>query len=207
MWQLLPIRLQLVIVAAASVLGWETVRSLLYLLGGSAPDFLHYSSLAASTALAIGVPLVNHAWPSVIKNLQSLETLTFPNLNGRWHGTYQSDWIDPATGVQIGPREIAIDICLSLFSVSVAMKSMESRLHSTWCRLEPNRQSRIFRVRYLFENEPDARVADRSAMHEGICWSEFRPNESNNRLVGQYYNYRGRRGDVDLHRDLLTKPV
>jgi hypothetical protein len=88
----------------------------------------------------------------------------------------------------------------TLLSVSVAMRTAESRSESTWCRLEANRDAGVFRLRYLYDNAPQARVADRSARHEGMCCLEFRPAEDAAGLIGQYFTYRGTRGDIELRR-------
>ncbi len=202
MWQLLPSYWQITLIAATGIMGWEAMHAIAAMIGGSPPGFLRSVSLLATAVLALGVPIVDHLWPRLIRSLPWLEALTFPNLNGRWRGTLQSNWKDPVTDLQIGPREVIVEIRQSLLWISVALSTTESRSNSTWCRLEANRPARTFRLRHLYENEPQAGVAHRSGKHEGMCWLEIRLEEDPNRLVGQYYTYRATRGDIELRREV-----
>lgn len=200
MWHLLPRHWQVMIVMGAGIIGWEALCGLLALLGGVAPSLPRYLSIGATIAVTPAVFLIDRYWPRIVKWQPWLEAVTFPDLNGRWQGTFQSTWDEPDTGIRIGSRHGTFEIKLTLLSVSVAMRSAESRSESTWCRLEPNRDVGVFRLRYLYENAPQARVAHRSARHEGMCCLEFRPAEDSAGLVGQYYTYRGTRGDIELRR-------
>lgn len=200
MWQMIPAYWQVAIIAGAGVLGWEATQAVAILIGGNPPGVLRCASLVATVLLVIGVPIADHLWPRLLRRLPWLETLTFPNLNGCWRGTLQSNWKDPATNIQIGPRDVVVEIRQNLLSVSVALGTSESRSLSTWCRLEPNHAARIFRLRHLYENEPQAGVAHQSSKHEGMCWLEFRPDDPG-KLTGQYYTYRGTRGDIELRRE------
>ena len=202
MWQLLPTHWQVAIIMAIGIIGWEGAQAVAMLIGGVAPSVFRWASLAASAVLAIVVPLVDRFWPDVMRRWPWLASVTFPDLNGRWRGTLQSNWTDRTTGTAIDPREVVVDIRQGLLSVSVVLTTSESRSLSTWCRLEPTHGAKLYRIRHLYENEPQAGVAHRSARHEGMCWLELRSDDGPDCLTGQYYTYRGTRGDIALRRDL-----
>jgi hypothetical protein len=202
MWHLLPRYWQVMIIMGAGVVGWEALCGVLTLVGGVTPSLPRYLSISATIIVTPAVFLIDRYWSHIVRWQPWLEAVTFPDLNGRWQGTFQSNWIDPATGLRIGPRDGTFEIKQTLLSVSVAMRTVESRSESTWCRLEPSRDAGVYRLRYLYENAPQARVADRSARHEGMCCLEFRPAEDATGLVGQYYTYRGTRGDIELRRQV-----
>lgn len=205
MWQLVPTHWQVAILIGLGIIGWEGAQAIAMLIGGSPPGVFRWVSLAASAVLVIVVPLVDRYWPDLMRRWPWLASIAFPDLNGRWHGTLQSNWKDPTTGVPIAPREVAVDVRQGLLSVSVVLATSESKSLSTWCRLEPNHGARIYRIRHLYENEPQAGVAHRSARHEGMCWLELRPEDDPGCLTGQYYTYRGTRGDIVLRRAVETQ--
>lgn len=205
MWDLLPRHWQAMIIMGAGVVGWEATCTVLALLGGASPSLPRYLSLAATIIITPAVFLIDRYWPNLVRRLPWLQSVTFPDLNGRWQGTFQSNWLDPATGARIGPRDGSFEIKQTLLSVSVAMRTAESRSESTWCRLEACREAGVYRLRYLYDNAPQARVADRSGRHEGMCCLEFRPAEDVGGLVGQYFTYRGTRGDIELRRQVECK--
>ena len=121
MWHIIPAYWQVAIIAGAGVLGWEAIQAVAILIGGNPPGFLRCASLVATILLVIGVPLVDHLWPRLLRRFPWFEALTFPNLNGCWRGTLQSNWKDPATDIQIGPRDVVVEIRQNLLSVSVAL--------------------------------------------------------------------------------------
>jgi SMODS-associating 2TM, beta-strand rich effector domain len=200
MWGLLPRKVQLAIIVAASlVLAWG-IQVPYEWVTGEASNPLKWLSLIV---FLIGTALVvafNFAWRFVWRKFSALNRMVFPDLNGTWEGTLVSSWIDPATNQPKRPIPAKFWITQNLFDMTVRMRTGESTSYSTRYFAEANHGLQVFRLWYSYDNQPKAQFAWRSARHEGVAWLELDLATDASTLRGQYFTQRKTLGDIEIKR-------
>ena len=129
-------------------------------------------------------------WPSV------KQLVGRPDLNGSWFGVLQSQWIDPATGVQVPPIRIGFVVKQRFDAITLTMISPESRSVTVTASLTQD-EAGEWTVTAVYRNEPGLAVRHRSAIHHG----SFRLrviDASERRLDGDYWTERSTRGSITV---------
>jgi hypothetical protein len=198
MWELLSRNTRLTIVALLIVyLGWP-VSEIHQLITGS-PLSSFKSTSIVTTIIGVGlVALFGLTWRRIWHRLPLLDQV-FPDLTGRWEGTYLSSYVHPETG-QTATGPISFVIRQGLFTTSVTAGTVEMTSYSSRSWLEANREAQRFLLGYTYTSKPDAAIRHRSAPHEGVCWLTMMLADDPDHLKGIYYTERRSIGDLDLHR-------
>jgi hypothetical protein len=200
MWSLLGKKSQVTLILAAGLLTAWAVEGAYALALHRSPGFLKTLSLAVTIVGTILVAVAEAGWRSLWRRFPAIGRKAFPDLNGKWAGTLHSTWLDPQTGRAIDPIPAEITVRQGLFATSVSLKTAESESHSTRCILERFPDTGRFRIWYSYNNDPAARVRDRSSPHEGVAFLEFASEADAARLTGRYYTARKTTGDIDVTR-------
>ncbi|MGZ9107259.1 MAG: Cap15 family cyclic dinucleotide receptor domain-containing protein [Micavibrio sp.] len=198
MWSLVPKALQVLIVVALGVIGTSSIAAVTEILSGKTPHAFHYISIVATVITIVLIPFVESVWRHIWLAIPAFNRMIFPDLNGTWEGELVSTWKNPETGLSPPPIPVTFWISQGVFSMSVRMKTGESRSYSTRCLAEADRKARIFRLWYGYDNRPDAGVSHRSARHEGAAWLELDMGSHPDQLIGQYFTQRNTTGDIRI---------
>ena len=119
-----------------------------------------------------------------------------PHLWGTWRATFQSTWIDEATGEQIGPRSAYAVIRQTYTQTSLRLLTSESTSELLVDDIVLGTDG-TFRLFGVYRNEPKVAVRHRSEMHYGaIALTVY--SEPLLRLEGAYWTDRQTRGDLLL---------
>lgn len=112
-----------------------------------------------------------------------------PVLAKKYTGTFISDW-QGENKKYYG----SLDIKQSFLNVSIVFKTRESRSLSVLSSIETARDRK--KIVYIYQNDPKAELADRSAIHKGTVelWIE-----ENGELSGNYYTSRKTRGSMNFN--------
>jgi hypothetical protein len=198
MWELLPRNTRLTIVTLLVVyLGWF-VSQVSQLITNS-PMSAFKSASIVTTIIGVGlVTAFGMTWRHVWRRMPLLNRW-FPDLTGRWDGTFVSSYVHPDTN-QPATGSIKLTIRQGLFSTSIIAKSGEMTSYSTRAWLEADREAQRFRLGYTYASQPDAAVRHRSPPHEGVCWLTMMLPDDPDHLKGLYYTERRSIGDLDLRR-------
>jgi hypothetical protein len=200
MWQLIPWKKQTLIVSAiAVVFAWGLDATFGWILDQPAP-LLKFISLIGMLITVGVVGIASLTWRYLWLTMPVIARKTFPDLTGTWQGTLVSTWINPATGQPLPPIPTTLWIRQTLFSISIKLKTGESKSYSTRCILEADHDAGRFRIWYSYDNQPKAEFAYRSARHEGVAWLEMDIDSNPNSLSGQYYSSRRTTGDMTFSR-------
>lgn len=111
-----------------------------------------------------------------------------PVLAKKYTGTFISDWEG-----ENKQYDGSLDIKQSFLNVSIVFKTGESRSYSVLSSIETEGDRK--KIVYIYQNEPRAELADRSAIHKGTAelWIE-----ENGELAGNYYTGRKTRGSMNF---------
>jgi hypothetical protein len=200
MWHLLPWTKQVVVIVALAVLlAWGLDWVYEWLQGQRAPLLKFISFFAMVITLGVA-GVASATWRFFWQKFPILGRKIFPDLNGTWEGHLASTWIDPSTYQLLPPIPATLSIRQGLFSMSIKLRTGESRSYSTRHVLERDPDAGCFRVWYSYDNRPKAELAFRSARHEGVGWLEMDIDSDPNQLVGQYYTDRRTSGDMTFSR-------
>ncbi len=191
MWGLLSQRVQtFVLVLFGGAIVWSLTSLISYF---SAVNW------AVSILLLILIPVTNLVWRWIWKRVPYLEKF-FPDLNGIWWGSLQSNYRKPGATVPIDPIPIAIRIRQSFFRTSVVLQSAESGSQSVREVLEVDRNNGTYGIWYLYMNNPDLPLQERSRKHDGCAKLQMNLDVDRNHLTGQYFTERNTNGTMDLKR-------
>jgi hypothetical protein len=198
MWDLIPRTTRLtIIVLLVAYFGWF-ISWADQLITGNAMTPLKSASMVTSAIGVVVVGAFGLLWRRLWRWIPLLDRW-YPDLTGRWEGTYLSTYVRPETG-QPATGAIWVVIRQGLFNTSIVSGSDEMRSHSTRSWLDADRDAQRFRLGYTYSSEPDAAVRQRSAPHEGICWLTSMPDLGPDKLKGLYYTQRSTIGDLSLQR-------
>ena len=121
----------------------------------------------------------------------------FPNLNGTWEGTIQSDWENPETNETLPPIPATIGIKQSFLKISCVVRTEEMRSDSYAgeFRIDPDYQ--IKRLIYTYSSRSLPRVSDRSVPHDGTVVLDIIENPVR-KLEGRYWTERQTKGEMNF---------
>lgn len=119
-----------------------------------------------------------------------------PRLQGTWWGELYSNYVDPASGVRLGPIEVAVVVRQSWTDLFVCLHSKESSSITIAVGRVTAADGRVCLVG-VYRNEPKLPRQDTSRMHHGglklIVIDGERP-----RMQGTYWTDRGTAGEIEL---------
>ena len=198
MWELLPRSTRLsIIVFLVVFFGWFKSRAD-ELITGNPMTALKSASMVTSVIGLIVAGAFGMFWRRLWRWIPALNRW-YPDLTGRWEGTYVSTYVRPETG-QLATGAMWVVVRQGLFTTSVVSGTGEMWSHSTRSWLDADRDAQRFRLGYTYFSEPDAVVRHRSAPHEGVCWLTVLPDLGPDKLKGLYYTERSMIGDISLDR-------
>jgi hypothetical protein len=196
-WGLLPRSTQTSIVVVLVVCtGWLLSATSTALLGTPISP-LKSTSLVGTLISVVVFGGFGVCWRWVWRRVPVLSRW-FPDLTGRWEGTYLSSYRHENGQHATGPFTAIIR--LGLFTSSVTAWTGEMRSHSTRSWLEADRDAKRFAVGYTYRSIPNAAVRERSAPHDGVCFLTMIPDNEPECLRGIYYTERRTIGDITLRR-------
>ena len=120
----------------------------------------------------------------------------FPNLNGTWEGTIQSNWKKPS-GESIAPIPAILVINQSFFNISCTMYTQEMTSYSYSESFFVDKERHIKQLCYLYGSKPRISVQERSPVHEGAITFDI-IGANHERLVGEYWTKRLTAGEINL---------
>ena len=164
-------------------------------------NFLDVLKLIPSVATAdCAAYFIFTTWLWRWKRLQGW-LIPFPDLNGTWQGTIQTNWKD-ADGKTPGPIPTILTIKQSFARISCVMRTGEMESYSYVEGFRIDKDAQIRKLCYSYTSSPKTALRDRSTPHDGTMLFNIM-GESANRLEGEYWTQRRTTGTVKL--SLKTK--
>jgi hypothetical protein len=117
-----------------------------------------------------------------------------PVLQGTWRGQLRSSWVDPTTGLSVGPVDVFLAITQTYSRISLRLMTPESASRSLVASLDAPRDD-IARVTLTYQNLPGLMIQDRSRIHHGVLMLNVEGSPAS-RLVGSYWTDRDTKGEV-----------
>lgn len=136
----------------------------------------------------------------------------FPNLNGTWEGTIQSDWTNPKTGEKTPPIPAMIGIKQSLVKISCVVRTVEMRSDSFIEGFKIDSDRQLKQLIYTYSSRPRTKMSDRSFQHDGSVVLDIIESPIR-KLVGRYWTERKTTGEMHFEfrekkfRDELPKEL
>jgi len=131
----------------------------------------------------------------------------FPDLNGTWHGTIESTWVNPETKQRLPPIKAAIAIKQSFLGLSCTMFTKEMISKSCNASFKIDGDNHEKKLIYTYVSTPDATVRQRSAVHYGTAKFDIIQKPSKH-LEGDYWTDRKTTGSMKFEfkqLDLIEK--
>jgi hypothetical protein len=119
-----------------------------------------------------------------------------PAIDGRWSGSLQSTWLDPATGQGIPDVPVEVEIKQTFDSVTCKVRSGEMTSQSTCAEFTEDPDGTV-RLVYTYVSVPRSTVRDRSPMHYGTAMLTLATQGSDS-LEGAYWTDRKTTGQMHL---------
>ena len=144
----------------------------------------------------LGVMAVLAVWEHLLWRLPSIQKMPkVPrDIRGTWRGFLMSTWTG-ANGTQVPPKHAYLVARQTASTVSVVLLTDESGSESTLARVTTD--SAFVSLDYMYLNEPDEHVRDRSKMHHGSA-SLVVSGSPATRIRGGYWTNRDTRGELDF---------
>ena len=122
--------------------------------------------------------------------------IPFPDLNGTWQGSIQTNWQD-ANGKSPMPIPAILTIRQSFTRLSCVMRTGEMESYSFIEGLDIDEGSQVRRLCYSYTSRPSVSLRDRSTPHDGTIILRIigSPVE---KLEGEYWTQRQTTGKVTL---------
>lgn len=200
MWGVLNRRTQVLILVALTACLLLGIQAAEQWWTGERPPLLKAVSFVATIVGSVMIFVANKTWRWAWRKAPFLNQAVFPDLNGKWTGTFQTTWVDPDTGTVSGPIDTEITIRQGILAISVRQRTGESNSWSNRVLLEADPEADRYRIWYSYTNKPKAAVSHRSSDHDGIAWLEVNLDEDANELSGQYFTSRRTSGDIKVTR-------
>ncbi|MBO0983655.1 hypothetical protein [Rathayibacter sp. SD072] len=162
------------------------------------PSFLQFFSIAVLVCSVLLFVWDRWAWK--LKLAQAIPGVS-RNIDGTWEATLESLWIDPMTGESPDPKTVYVVIKQTSTSATVALISNESKSKSSIARLV--REDGSWLLHYLYTNEPDMGLRERSPIHHGSGVLAVVGSPAK-RIVGSYWTDRDSKGKLSLQRRKAT---
>lgn len=117
-----------------------------------------------------------------------------PNLNGKWKGDLQSDWVNPKSKEDVSPIEVTLTIKQSLFHISCVMNTDEMQSRSISFGYNLDSENQIKQLVYTYLSTPHQIIHDRSPIHYGSIIIDI----NDKGMIGNYWTDRKTTGTVKL---------
>ena len=124
--------------------------------------------------------------------------IKYPNLQGTWQGTLQTNWKNPETGEIPGPIPMILVIKQTFDSINCVMYTQESTSYSNASMLNEDDDSGVQRLSYNYTNTPDTTIRGRSAIHYGAAILRIVRGKKKYSLQGEYWTSRSTAGSISL---------
>jgi len=159
-------------------------------------NFLDVLQLIPSVAMADGIAyFIFTVWLWRLKHLQ-VWLIPFPDLNGTWQGTIQTNWKD-ADGNTPGPIPAILTIKQSFARMSSVMRTAEMESHSYLEGFCIDKDAQVRRLCYSYTSRPKAALRARSTPHDGTMLFNI-TGKPVHKLEGEYWTQRETTGAVTL---------
>jgi len=123
--------------------------------------------------------------------------IPFPDLNGTWQGTIQTNWENPETNETPGPIPAILTIKQKFTHISCVMRTAEMTSYSFAEEFKLDNDRQIKQLVYSYSSKPLLSLVDRSAQHDGTITFDI-IGEPVNKLNGQYWTARKSTGEITL---------
>ena len=120
--------------------------------------------------------------------------IPFPDLNGTWQGTIQTNWKD-AAGNTPGPIPAILTIKQTFGQLSCVMRTAEMESHSYVEGFHIDGERQLRRLCYSYTSRPKTSLRDRSTPHDGTILFNL-IGKSVRKLEGEYWTQRQTTGIV-----------
>jgi hypothetical protein len=125
-----------------------------------------------------------------------------PNLNGKWRGVINPDWVSPITKEKSEPIETSLSIKQSLVHISCVMITSEMKSHSITYDFMIDASNQVLKLGYIYMSEPNLNVREKSQIHYGTTIFDIVKLEDNHiQLKGGYWTDRKTSGTINLSKD------
>lgn len=125
-----------------------------------------------------------------------------PDLNGKWDGLIESDWINPGTNVGEAPIKAELNIKQSLFKISCVMKTGDMRSDSISADFNIDDANQKYQLVYIYMSIPKQNSQVGSPIHYGSMMFDFEDNYNVEKMSGNYWTGRKTCGHVSVERIL-----
>jgi hypothetical protein len=196
-WGLLPRGTQITILVLLVVYAGWMVSEISTLLTGTPVSPLKSVSMVATIISIVVIGGFGVCWRWFWRRIPVLSRW-FPDMTGRWEGTYLSSYRHADGSQATGPFTAVIR--QGLFNSTVTAWTGEMRSHSVRSWLGADRYAQRFSIGYTYRSVPNAAVRERSTPHDGACFLSYHPDSASDCLTGLYYTERRTIGDLALRR-------
>ncbi|OGE32822.1 hypothetical protein A3C59_04330 [Candidatus Daviesbacteria bacterium RIFCSPHIGHO2_02_FULL_36_13] len=124
--------------------------------------------------------------------------IKYPDLQGTWEGSLQTNWRNPETSEIPGPIPMILVIKQTFNSINCVMHTQESTSYSNASMLNEDDDSGIQRLSYNYTNTPDTTIRGRSAIHYGAATLRIVKERNKYTLQGEYWTSRSTAGSISL---------
>lgn len=186
----MPTRLHLTLIVGLAVIVWASV---LWLRGTGITEDHFYPFGIAVSAVWAGCTLFDlWVWRSPVFRGWLVRR---PRIDGTWSVVLQSSWVNPETGVRIGPIDAFMVIRQTYSSLSLRLFTAESKSRTLLAQVQPSEDS-VFRVVAFYQNDPLQELRGvRSEIHYGALCIDI-ASDPVVAMEGAYWTDRSTRGEM-----------
>lgn len=124
-----------------------------------------------------------------------------PNLNGKWTGTIESDWINPETQERVASIPTELTIKQSLFKISCMMKTGEMKSTSINGGFNINPDNQEYQLLYTYMSVPKQYIQGHSPIHYGTMLFDMDKNYNVSKMFGNYWTGRKTGGFISVEKE------
>ena len=177
-----------VIIGAIFVIGsWITTGIL---------DFGFFRFFSVAVFVVVVLLLIWDQWAWKWAFIQKVPRVT-RDISGTWETRLESLWIDPDTGESPAPKTVYIIVRQTSSQATITLISNESKSKSSIARVI--REDASWIVHYVYSNEPQVELRERSSIHHGSGVLSIVGNPAK-RMAGSYWTDRNSKGKLSLVR-------
>ena len=181
------------IVTLTLIIGW----GLAIIKGLSLDNILDYAKLIPNIVtieLIIFFVFAKYGWKcKIFKGW----LVPYPDLNGTWLGTVQSNWINPETKEKLELIPVMLTIKQTFLSISCVMYTHEMKSYSFSEEFTIDSEKQLNKLSFMYSSEPRIIFKDRSTQHNGATILEIITSPQL-KLKGRYWSDRESTGEVQL---------
>lgn len=129
----------------------------------------------------------------------------FPDLTGEWVGTITSTWTDHSSGDLLPDFECKLKIDHQFNDISIELITKQSQSFSFSEEIIYNKKNRSISISYLYSNQPDFSVEEKSRRHTGTMLLYLIEESTKMVLKGNYYTDRKTTGTLCVSMDFKNR--